>query len=555
MSQKKTPRAAGCAATASLLPLADHNLLSAENEARLREHLATCADCRAELALYTRVDVAWQRAFSANQTGEPIVSREALLADIANEPVAIPARSVRRAESASLPAAQRRRPRRVVAGVSALAACLLIAVIVGAALLARGHTPLGAGPQATATAKAAPYQNISTSGFNDISMVSATEGWAVGGTYTAVYNHTTDPTTLTETVLLWHYLNGTWSPIQLPIHGQLQSISMDSPTDGWAIGGNHYDQAQDSTVLLHYDGHTWRQVSSDGLQMLNYDQVEMVSATDGWIVGSPLPDPSGTPRDSGIWHYNGTSWQAEPIPATLSALLQKHEIEISSIAMLSASEGWATAILSPIIQLPGTSTPITTISSSDISNNSVILHYTGGQWEVQRVLSNTRLFSVSLLSATNGWISGQSVTDKLIPDPTPSTVSVTEEKTAPLLLHYTQGQWVDVTSSVNVNRSNVSSLQTVFMLSPTDGWLIAWPSASAGLATRLFHYNGSQWSAVALPGIPNTSGITLTCVVMTSPTDGWLIGNRNVKSSPGYSLLMVPVIYHLHNGIWSVVQG
>jgi hypothetical protein len=555
MTKTPLPRSAACAAFEHLLPLAGHNLLDESDAAQLRAHVATCAACQAKLAIYDRVELAWRRAFEPRQDATPIVSQDALLDILTDTPARASTISASPAGPARRPvlAEQRGRPRRLIGALSALAAVLLIAAIVGAALLARAHPTRVAGGPAPSQP---PYQNISVSGFNDIAMVSPTEGWAVGGTYTAVYEHTSNPATLTEQPLLWHYTNGVWSPVQLSIHGQLTSISMDSPTDGWAVGVNRYDQTQDQMLLLHYDGQTWQQISSNTIlgKMFQPQQIQMLSPTDGWLVGTPFPyysDPPQNMQGSGIWHFDGQTWQEQPMPDGLSEANQPGDLQVSSISMISAAEGWATVTWNhEVISL----SPTPTVTPADLSPEGIILHYAAGRWTVQQTISHARLFSASVLSASEGWIGGQKATDTLTADPNAPS-GVINETNAPLLLHYTQGRWVDATSSVSINAGSVFSFNSIAMLSASDGWMGFLPKNSQNFAPTLLHYNGARWVATRLPTINNTSSYQFSRVFMTSPTDGWVVGSRNVKSSPDHTYLSVPLIFHFHQGTWSVVQS
>ena len=61
-----------------------------------------------------------------------------------------------------------------------------------------------------------------------------------------------------------------------PVTTTLNSVSMISSTDGWAVG--------DDGVILHWDGSTWTQQSSPTIAELN--ELLMLSSTDGWIVSS-----------------------------------------------------------------------------------------------------------------------------------------------------------------------------------------------------------------------------------------------------------------------------
>lgn len=552
MTKTPLPRSAACAAFEPLLPLAGHNLLDESDAAHLRAHLATCAACRDELALYDRVERAWRRAFEPRQEATPLVSQDAMLDILTSTPAHSSAPAASAGDSAGRPVLvePRRRSHRFLGGLSALAAVVLIAAIVGAALLARAHpTRVAGGPAPSQPA----YQNISISTFNDIAMVSPTEGWAVGGSSTAAY--TISPTTITEQPLLWHYLNGVWSPVQLPIHGQLTSISMDSPTDGWAVGLNNNDQTQDRLLLLHYDGQTWKQISSNTFQgaILQPQQIQMLSPTDGWLVGMSFPyysNPPQTMQGSGIWHYNGQTWQEQPMPVGLSEANQPGNLQVSSISMISPTEGWATVTWNHEII---SATPTPTTAPVDLSPEGIILHYAAGRWTVQQTISHARLFSASMLSASDGWIGGQKATDALA-NPNASSGGI-HETSAPLLLRYTQGRWVDATSSVSINPSSTFSLQSISMLSASDGWMVFIPPNLKNFTPTLLHYNGVHWSTTRLPTINNTSIYRLSRVVMTSPTDGWLVGSRDVRSSPGYTDLSVPLMFHFHQGTWSVVQS
>ncbi len=553
MSQHPQSTLATCADIASLLPLAGHNLLDERDAATLRAHLATCAACRAELALYDRVEAAWSRSFAPHPEASPLVSKQDildLLTDSSNHVVS--AAPTRVSARPVLPAARHSRSRRFVRGLSALAATVLIVVLVGAALLARGHTPGGAAGKATPALP--PSQHISDSGLADISMVSPTEGWAVGGTYLADYNHSSNPDSLSEDVLLWHYLNGAWSPVQLPLHGRLTSISMDSPTDGWAIGENLYSQTQDRLLLLHYDGHTWKQMPAQTIRAEILGQVQMLSPSDGWIIGSVLPLGPQAAAHSGIWHYDGQTWKEDSLPTSLSDLTQKNAVQVTGISMISATEGWAVAIVTPVIEMPPSPTPILPLPQ-DVSPSSIILHYSGGRWEVQRPISNARLSSVSLLSASDGWIAGATTTENLVPDPNSPNGSVVNGATAPLLLRYTGGQWIEATASLHVQTSKIEGLHRVSMRSANDGWLLFFPKDQNVFSSTLLHYNGVQWGLVSLPIIKNTSSYSISDISMVSPTEGWAVGSRTVKSSSGYTLLNVPIILHYLNGAWSVAQS
>jgi hypothetical protein len=132
---------------------------------------------------------------------------------------------------------------------------------------------------------------------NDIDMVSASDGWAVG---------------FTGNITRW---NGSkWNEVSSPVTTSLNAISMVSANDGWAVGGSWSEPA----VIVRWNGSNWLKVTSPVTSKLN--DISMVSASDGWAVGN----------DGVILHWNGSSWQQVASP-TLSTL--------NAVEMITATDG------------------------------------------------------------------------------------------------------------------------------------------------------------------------------------------------------------------------
>ena len=93
-------------------------------------------------------------------------------------------------------------------------------------------------------------------------MVSAQEGWAVGGDFD-------------HTGTLLHYQAGRWTlvPGAAPTH--LNEVVMVSPNDGWAVGAQG--------TILHYTQGTWTTAPSPTRLWLS--GVSMASRDEGWAVG------------------------------------------------------------------------------------------------------------------------------------------------------------------------------------------------------------------------------------------------------------------------------
>jgi hypothetical protein len=494
MSQQQPAHVADCAAVARLLPLAGHFLLSAHKAAMLDAHVATCAACRAELAVYDRVEAAWRGTFEPRWETPQLVSRRSMMDILTQEP--------EQSKASNVPAVlfkPRAQPRRALGSLSTVAATLLIVVLMGGILLAR---ELGS-PAAGGTG---PTTVIAESTLGDVAMVSPTEGWAVGGS---------SGTASSAKIVMMHYLHGTWTPVDLPIDGYLMSLSMSSPTEGWAVGQVPLTQpTQSAPLLLHYDGRTWKQVAM-AAENGQPAQVQMLSATDGWMVGQGFARQAAPLGD--IWHYDGRTWTAQPLPASLSATIPLQSAYVSRIAMISPAEGWAIGGANSI-------TP----------SASFILHFTGGSWKVQRLLTGESVQSIAMVSATDGWI------------------TATGQDNAPLLLRYTGGHWVDATASI-VDGGTFGRLLDVYMSSASEGWMTTQARDFRGSPT-LLHYDGTKWSVSSLPSISNTSTWDIRGITMLSVTEGWAVGEHEVKN-PHYLTLVTPVILHYHNGRWSLANG
>ena len=140
---------------------------------------------------------------------------------------------------------------------------------------------------------------------NSVSMVSPTNGWAVGNA---------------GTIIRW---NGTsWSNYApSPTNEVLNSIFMISSTNGWAVGNTgtiiRWDGTswslwqQANATALRWNGASWSDRS--GLLPIGINElrsVSMLSYADGWAVGRRI---SG---NSTVVRWNGTNWfSVQPSPA------------------------------------------------------------------------------------------------------------------------------------------------------------------------------------------------------------------------------------------------
>ncbi len=453
----------------------------------------------------------------------------------------------------------KRRGRRVFTEAAAVAAVLLVAV--AATLLFRGGFggPGAVGPDAQLM-------------LHSVSMVSPSEGWAVGG---QGWN-TGRPATGTDdegsgTTVLYHYQDGHWTPVYIPIsdpdisdgsHPVLQAVSMRSATDGWAAGS--LVKGSVKAFFLHYDGTSWKEVDpvvpQSELQYLgpgkprvtafiDLSSLQMLSATDGWAAGGEHTKDGGF----ALLRYTGSAWVSatvddprcfEAAPPPLS-----YTCRFFGLDMVSPQEGWAVGGSGEInwTQQPDGKQVMTSDTSAG-----VIAHFAGGRWSIEAVFPHAGLQRVAMVSATEGWAFGTQYT--------PGAHSVQR----PLLLHYANGTWSEAASPLDALPSGDVYYGALAFTSATDGWLVVSEYAAqdkmAHTRPILLHFTGGQWTRVDLPDVPARITYGINDLTMVSPQEGWAVGagwlppadGKLYPGHTGFDTPSRPLILHYFHGAWSV---
>jgi hypothetical protein len=205
-----------------------------------------------------------------------------------------------------------------------VAAALVVALLAGM-LLTRMHAPLGqtnGGYGNFSPAKGACTPGDITAhlpedgSIGSLDMISPDEGWAIGGVV--------DQTTLVPgKSFILHYENCAWTPIatSIPDDVGLSSISMGSASDGWAVGGTE----SGAPFAMHYANGVWKPVTPPGADvfhgLFSYGAVYMLSANEGWIVVNLEKDSQGNPA-SGLLHFADGKWSQVDTPfAVMSTVL------------------------------------------------------------------------------------------------------------------------------------------------------------------------------------------------------------------------------------------
>jgi hypothetical protein len=363
----------------------------------------------------------------------------------------------------------------------------------------------------TTTGTGVPPGTAPQDGLSGVSLSSPSDGWAVG----QHDDEKLDTSQINQRPLLYHLVNGTWTPVALPasIPGDigLRAVSFDAPNDGWAVGNHGF---------LHYDGTAWGYIPNPlGAQ---FSAVQMLAPNVGWAVGTLfIPNSSR----GVIVFYDGTRWTQQPIPALNGA------VSMSDLSMLSPQDGWAV----------GTSTNTMATSLNGVST-AIILRWHNGRWGIQDSIPNVILNSIAMTSLADGWAVGG------------------DQYSRPLIYHYQGSSWAPIPiASYPVD----GGFGLVRMASPTDGWITGSTTSTqdAQKSLTLLHYDGTAWRQVPTPDVGAgrihasvvsfaISGSTVWAVGSDfwAPADGVIKGNTFVPK-------LTPLIMQYVNGAWVVVQG
>ena len=509
-----------CASAAALLPLAAHDMLSEQEAARLQTHLTTCAHCRAELALDAQIEAALRRSYALPEASSPLLSREEIAALLSaggaqTAPNANAAAQQARSAPPAIPAASERSARRWLGGLPALAATMVIILLAVAIFGIPGLFPglhrSAAQPQPTVT----PQVNMSHYILHGISMVSPTEGWAVGNTWMMVDSGSRTVRMDGGNPVILHYQGGRWTPQPLPDFKShfgcsatpticpalaLSSISMVSAQEGWAVGSTVLGPNADGItfpILLHYIGGAWTWVNEQQREAVS--KVYMRSATDGWML-------KGFINDGSQWvaqHYDGHIWTpvSDPIFAGIAP---------NTLTETADGQVWISGV--------DYSAPVG--DGEDGNEPAVLLHYDGQHWtKIDPHVANARLIGLSFVSPTEGWAVGAQ----------PNNKRGTAYEADGIILHYSNGVWQQQKLFKNPFGHQTFSFSDVAMASPNEGWAV-------GDEGVILHYHNGAWGEFQHP-----TGQTLSSVVMVSPGEGWAVGDG--------------VIVHYQAGSWRVYGG
>jgi len=352
----------------------------------------------------------------------------------------------------------------------------LLALAVAAAIpVASG--PAGAAPISVGRiwwSSVSPATPNIAGALHSVAARSATDVWAVGWQSTGA-----------EDLALVHRWNGTaWKSVQTPASSavSVQLTGVDFLPSGDAIAVGSTTAAFKTTPVLHQypaDGGAGREIpgpvpATGGA----WQGIDLLSATDGWAVGTSGSQVEGEPAATLIARWNGAAWKQvpSPSPGTLSTRL-------TAVTAIAADDAYAVG------QVRDATDP--TIEKS------LVLHWDGLSWSQVASpnpgLVRTTLLAVDAVGPGVLWAVGYTL-DTVTDDPDP------DELLHPVALYLSGGIWRVLRST----QATATEYTGVVAVGPRDV-VIAGYQVVAGAETN----NIEEWNGAALNHDsinPGTSG-------------------------------------------------
>ena len=215
--------------------------------------------------------------------------------------------------------------------------------------------------------------------------------------------------------------------------------------------------------------------------------VESAAATDVWSFGSQISDPGGvfTPRPLAL-HWDGAAWTEVGTPGTFHGNL------VGSVA-LSPSEVWA----------------VGSVTFGLTESLPLVEAWDGTAWSVvsSPAVRFGNLLDVGGLSPTDLWAVG----------------TIRDRFPRMLIEHFDGARWT-VVPGPRIDSAFVA-LGAVWPVGPDDVWAVGSYLGDDGLDKPLaVHFDGSTWSLVDLPALPDGSG-ALDDVEAAGPEAVWMVGH------------------------------
>gem|GEM_PF-1338004 len=339
---------------------------------------------------------------------------------------------------------------------------------------------------------ASPNSTLPSNFLSDVSVVSANDVWAVGGSSRG---------TRIGNPLVEHWNGSSWAivPAAQPPDSvaSLSGVAALSANDVWAVGNSKVGNATSKTLTEHWDGATWTVIPSPSIERIGayladnqLVDVVAIAPNDVWAVGTATTIVSG---EALTLHWDGAQWTIVRNPGMSPRF---YDANLLGITAIDASNIWAVGQIT------------TSVEQKFIAN------WNGTKWaSVSSPPFPTNvefLEGVSAISASDVWAVG--------------TYTIPNPEGSPYLnatVHWDGTRWNIVTAPQVDDFLNI--LADVAAITASDVWAVGFNGTASGYeAPEVLHWDGSTWNVVPVPG--GSQSTVLLGVAAVSSTDVWAVG-------------------------------
>jgi hypothetical protein len=287
------------------------------------------------------------------------------------------------------------------------------------------------------------------------------------------------------------------------------TVGASGPTDVWALGSGQATGIQQRTLIEHWDGTAWHEVSSPNASDLpnQLEALTVISPKDAWAVGFYQDSARLLALTE---HWDGTRWSVVPGINPAAAINR-----LSAVSGTSANNIWA----------------VGSRRESDATlPQSLMERWDGHSWNLVSDFpkaSISQLTAVAVLAPDNVWVAGTS-----------------GDSFMPLVEHWDGTRWA-VEPTVPVSNATIG---TIIATSSNDVWIAGEAGQGGGIYSLFEHWDGTRWRIV--PPAAGQSG-EVTSLVAVGPGDVWAVGRyRKNPCGPDWNL-----IQHWDGSAWHRVSS
>lgn len=312
--------------------------------------------------------------------------------------------------------------------------------------------------------------------------------------------------------LIEHWDGASWQQVPSPNPGtdletDILGIRAVSATDIWAVGRYLVSDGAYRSLILHWDGSSWRQLPSPNPAGTGQGDdnslyaVTASSSSSAWAVGQAAA--FGSVSKTLVLHWNGTSWKRVPSPSPGSA-----GNKLGSVAA-SASRAWA-------------------VGSADSrgTQKTLVLRWNGTAWKhvtsPSPGSSANSLEAVRSSSASSAWAVGS------------YSSHAHGARARTLALHWNGSRWKRVATPDPGGSGQQNELSGLAVISSANAWATGSYRNGTAFRTLILHWNGTAWKHVTSPN-PGGSG-RLGGAGASSSDSIWTVGSGRPDDRQAISL-------------------